>query len=140
MLTSKVFVPNITIQPHITEIPAVLADFTPIAVLLMLSVVMSGIIVVMSRFLGPFRPTARKVAPYESGMQPYGQAVRRIPVRFYRVAVLFILFDIEVIFFLPWAVIFRDLGVYGLVTMGVFFFVLTVGFVYEWKAGGLEWE
>jgi NADH-quinone oxidoreductase subunit A len=73
-------------------------------------------------------------------MQPYGEAIRRIPVRFYRVAVLFILFDIEVIFFLPWAVIFRDLGLYGLSVMGIFFFVLTVGFVYEWKVGGLEWE
>lgn len=117
-----------------------LSDFAPIAALLILSVVMSFIIVFMSRLFGPFRPTSRKLAPYESGMQPYGQAIRRIPVRFYRVAVLFILFDIEVIFFLPWAVIFRDLGVYGLVTMGMFFFILTVGFVYEWKAGGLEWE
>ena len=73
-------------------------------------------------------------------MQPYGEAIRRIPVKFYRVAVLFILFDIEVIFFLSWAVVFRDLRVYGLVVMGVFFFVLTVGFVYEWVVGGLEWD
>ncbi|MBN1201127.1 MAG: NADH-quinone oxidoreductase subunit A [Anaerolineae bacterium] len=117
-----------------------LSDYVPIAALLILSVVMSFIILFMSRLFGPYRPTARKLAPYESGMQPYGQAMRRIPVKFYRVAVLFILFDIEVIFFLPWAVIFRDLGVYGLVVMGVFFFVLTAGFVYEWKVGGLEWD
>lgn len=117
-----------------------LSDYVPIAVLLILTVVMSIVILFMSRLLGPYRPTARKLAPYESGMQPYGPAIRRIPVKFYRVAVLFILFDIEVIFFLPWAVIFRDLGGYGLVTMGVFFFVLTVGFVYEWNVGGLEWE
>ncbi len=118
----------------------VLSDFAPIAALLILVVGMSFLILFMSRIFGPYRPTARKLAPYESGMQPFGQAIRRIPVRFYRVAVLFILFDIEVIFFLPWAVIFRDLRVYGLVVMGVFFFVLTVGFVYEWKVGGLEWE
>jgi len=108
--------------------------------LLVLAVAVCILFVFMSRLLGPFRPTARKLAPYESGMQPYGEAIRRIPVRFYRVAVLFILFDIEVIFFLPWAVVFRDYGLYGLAVMGAFFFVLTLGFVYEWKVGGLEWE
>mgnify|MGYP002682332332 FL=1 len=108
--------------------------------LLVLAVAVSVLIVFMSRLLGPFRPTARKLAPYESGMQPYGEAIRRIPVRFYRVAVLFILSDIEVIFFQPWAVVFRDYGLYGLAVMGAFFFVLTLGFVYEWKVGGLEWE
>lgn len=116
------------------------SDYAPIVALLVISVGVSFLIVFMSRLLGPFRPTARKLSPYESGMQPYGEAIRRIPVKFYRVAVLFILFDIEVIFFLPWAVIFRDLRVYGLAVMGVFFFVLTVGFIYEWKVGGLEWD
>ena len=116
------------------------SDFAPVVSLLVLSIAVSFLIVFMSRLLGPFRPTARKLAPYESGMQPFGAAIRRIPVKFYRVAVLFILFDIEVIFFLPWAVVFRDLRVYGLVVMGVFFFVLTVGFVYEWMVGGLEWD
>jgi NADH-quinone oxidoreductase subunit A len=118
----------------------VLSDYGPIAALVLLSVFMGSLILFMSRIFGPFRPTSRKLAPYESGMQPFGEAMRRIPVKFYRVAVLFILFDIEVIFFLPWAVIFRDLRIYGLVVMGVFFFVLTVGFVYEWMVGGLEWE
>jgi NADH-quinone oxidoreductase subunit A len=82
----------------------------------------------------------RKRAPYESGMKPIGPAIRRMPVKFYLVAVLFILFDIEVIFFLPYAVITRDLGVYGLLVMGVFLFILIVGFVYERKKGALEWE
>ena len=117
-----------------------LSDYAPIAALLILSTGLSAIIVFLSRLLGPYRPTMRKLTPYESGMQPYGEAIRRIPVKFYRVAVLFILFDIEIIFFLPWAVVFRDLGGYGLVVMGVFFFVLMVGFVYEWKVGGLEWD
>lgn len=117
-----------------------LSDYAPIAALLILSVAVSLIIVFISRLFGPHHPTARKSAPYESGMQPFGEAIRRIPVRFYRVAVLFILFDVEVIFFLPWAVVFRDLGVYGLAVMGAFFFILTVGFVYEWKVGGLEWD
>jgi NADH-quinone oxidoreductase subunit A len=127
-------------QLHITEILTVLSDYAPIAVLLILSVAVGFFVLFMSRLLGPYHPTARKLAPYESGMQPYGPAIRRIPVKFYRVAVLFILFDIEVIFFLPWAVIFRDLGLYGLAVMGVFFFVLTAGLVYEWKLGGLEWD
>ncbi|NLF74599.1 MAG: NADH-quinone oxidoreductase subunit A [Chloroflexi bacterium] len=117
-----------------------LSEYAPIAALLILTIIMGIIIVFISRIFGPFRPNARKLAPYESGMEPYGPGIRRIPVKFYRVAVLFILFDIEVIFFMPWAVVFRDLGTYGLVVMGVFFFVLTVGFIYEWKVGGLEWE
>jgi NADH-quinone oxidoreductase subunit A len=118
----------------------VLSDYAPIAALIILSVGLSVLLVFLSRLLGPYRPTMRKLTPYESGMKPYGEAIRRIPVKFYRVAVLFILFDIEVIFFLPWAVVFRDLGAYGLVVMGAFFFVLMVGFAYEWKAGGLEWD
>lgn len=117
-----------------------LSEYAPIAALLILTVIMGVIILFISRIFGPFHPNARKLAPYESGMEPYGPGIRRIPVKFYRVAVLFILFDIEVIFFMPWAVVFRDLGGYGLAVMGVFFFVLTVGFIYEWKVGGLEWE
>jgi NADH-quinone oxidoreductase subunit A len=73
-------------------------------------------------------------------MKPIGPAQRRVPVRFYLVAVLFIIFDVEVIFFLPWAVAMRDLGVYGLIVMGVFTLMLIVGFIYEWKKGALEWE
>lgn len=115
-------------------------DFAPIVALLLIALGVGTLIVVLSRLFGPFRPTRRKLAPYESGMQPYGEAIRRIPVKFYRVAVLFILFDIEVIFFMPWAVVLRDLGLYGLAVMSVFFFVLMVGLVYEWMVGGLEWE
>ncbi len=117
-----------------------LADYAPVAPLFLLAVAIALIVMFISRLLGPHNPTARKLASYESGMRPIGPAVRRIPVKFYRVGMLFILFDIEVIFFLPWAVVFRDLGLYGLATMGVFFFVLVVGFAYEWMVGGLEWE
>ena len=73
-------------------------------------------------------------------MTPFGPGMRRMPVRFYMVAVLFILFDIEVIFFLPWAVVFKQLGLFGVVEMLVFVGVLLVGFVYAWKRGALEWE
>lgn len=117
-----------------------LSEFAPVGALFILSVVITFVVVVISRLFGPFRPTTRKTAPYESGMRPIGPALRRMPVKFYLIAVLFILFDIEVIFFFPWAVIMRDLGIFGLVAMGVFLFILTVGFIYEWKKGALEWE
>lgn len=117
-----------------------LQDFAPIAVLLVIAIAVSLIILVMSRLFGPFRPTERKTAPYESGMKPIGPANRRYPVRFYLIAVLFILFDIEVVFFLPWAVVFREIGLYGLLSMGVFILILTIGLIYEWKVGALEWE
>jgi NADH-quinone oxidoreductase subunit A len=114
--------------------------FAPIAALLVISFLVTLLILFISSIFGPHRPSSRKAAPYESGMKPIGPAVRQIPVQYYLVAVLFILFDIEVIFFLPWAVIFRDLAVYGLVTMGVFTLILTIGLAYEWKSGALEWE
>lgn len=117
-----------------------LQQFAPIAVMIVMAVALRFIILVISRIFGPYRPTSRKNAPYESGMKPIGPGTRRMPVKFYLVAVLFILFDIEVIFFLPYAVVLRDLGIYGLVTMGLFLFILTVGLVYEWKKGALEWE
>ena len=119
--------------------PTVL-EFGPVTALLVISIVLALIISNISRLMGPHRPSYRKSVPYESGMKPIGPATRRLPVKFYLVAVLFIIFDIEVIFFLPWAVSMRDLGVYGLAVMAVFTVILIVGFVYEWKKGGLEWE
>jgi NADH-quinone oxidoreductase subunit A len=73
-------------------------------------------------------------------MPPIGEGTRRMPVRFYLIAVLFILFDIEVIFFLPWAIVFRQLGWFGLIEMFIFIVILLVGYVYAWKKGALEWE
>lgn len=117
-----------------------LQEFAPAGAMILFAIAITFLILNLSRIFGPFRPTTRKTAPYESGMKPIGPAVRRLPVKFYLIAVLFILFDIEVIFFMPWAVVFRDLGFYGLAVMGLFFFILTVGLIYEWKKGALEWE
>lgn len=117
-----------------------LQDYLPIAVLITLSTVFAVLVVVIGHLFGPQRPTARKSAPYESGMKPIGPGTRRMPVRFYLIAVLFILFDIEVVFFLPWAVVFRQLGVFGLIEMFVFILILLVGYVYAWKKGALEWD
>ena len=115
-------------------------EYLPIVVLIVLSAVVAGLAVVFGHLFGPRRPTLRKSMPYESGMRPIGPGTRRMPVRFYLVAVLFILFDIEVVFFLPWAIIFRKLGVFGLVEMLIFIAILMVGYVYAWKKGALEWE
>jgi NADH-quinone oxidoreductase subunit A len=117
-----------------------LQDYLPIAVLLVLSTGVAVLIVVVGHLFGPKRPSARKLAPYESGMKPIGPGTRRMPVRFYLIAVLFILFDIEVVFFLPWAVVFRQLGVFGLIEMFLFIAILLVGYVYAWKKGALEWD
>ena len=117
-----------------------LLQFAPAGVLVILSIVVAFIILVISRIFGPHQPSFRKNAPYESGMKPIGPAHRRLPIKFYLVAVLFIIFDIEVIFFLPWAVSMRDMGWYGLLVMGFFTLILIVGFIYEWKKGALEWE
>jgi NADH-quinone oxidoreductase subunit A len=115
-------------------------EFAPIGALIIIATAVVILITVLSRLFGPFRPTTRKTAPYESGMKPIGPAIRRFPVRFYLIAVLFILFDIEVVFFLPWAVVFRQMGLFALIEMFVFIAILLVGFVYAWRKGALEWE
>lgn len=115
-------------------------DFLPIAVLIILATGLAFTIILLGTIFGPRRPNPRKGSPYESGMRPYGPGQRRMPVHFYLVAVLFILFDIEIIFLLPWAVVLRKLDVFGLVEMGLFVLILLVGLVYAWKKGALEWE
>ncbi|MCU0496635.1 MAG: NADH-quinone oxidoreductase subunit A [Anaerolineae bacterium] len=117
-----------------------LQEFAPILPFIIITILLTFIILVISRIFGPHHPTMRKTAPYESGMKPIGPGTRRLPVKFYLVAVLFILFDVEVIFFIPFALVLRDLGVYGLAVMGLFTLILTIGLVYEWKKGALEWE
>src|SRR3972149_4794593 len=96
------------------------AEYVPILIILLLATALGVIGVAVGHLFGPRRPTARKGEPYESGMRPYGPGNRRVPVHFYLLAVLFILFDIEIIFLLPWAVTLRSLGVFGLVTMAIF--------------------
>lgn len=117
-----------------------LTAYLPIAILITISTGLAIIVILLGNMFGPRRPTERKAAPYESGMRPIGPGTRRLPIHFYLVAVLFILFDIEVVFFLPWAVVFQELGLFGLVEMAIFILVLLVGFVYAWKKGALEWE
>ena len=115
-------------------------EYFPLLIVLIIAVLLGFLVIGLGQLFGPRRPTARKSSPYESGMKPYGKATRRISVRYYLVAVLFILFDVETVFLISWAVVFRDLGVAGLVSMFVFIGILVVGFVYAWKKGALEWE
>jgi NADH-quinone oxidoreductase subunit A len=114
--------------------------YIPIAVMFGLALFIALLVPVLSLSLGPRRPTARKLSPYESGITPIGAAQRRLPVKFYLVAVLFILFDVEIIFLLPWAVTLRQLGLFGLVEVFIFVAILLVGFIWIWKKGALEWE
>jgi NADH-quinone oxidoreductase subunit A len=115
-------------------------EYVAIALMIGLATLIALIAIGLGGLFGPKKESKIKSMPYESGMNPYGDAVRRIPVRYYLIAVLFILFDIEVIFFLPWAITFRKLGWFGLIEMVIFIAILLVGYVYAWKKGALEWE
>ncbi len=115
-------------------------EYIAIGLMIVLATIVALIAIGLGNLFGPKNKSDVKSMPYESGMNPYGEGTRRMPVRFYLVAVLFILFDIEVVFFLPWAVVFRQLGLFGLIEMIIFIVVLLVGYIYAWKKGALEWE
>ncbi|MCA1900383.1 MAG: NADH-quinone oxidoreductase subunit A [Chloroflexi bacterium] len=117
-----------------------LLEYIAIAVMIGVATIIAFVAIGLGELFGPKKSTEAKSIPYESGITPFGEGTRRMPIRFYLVAVLFILFDIEVIFFLPWAIAFRQLGLFGLIEMVVFLAILTVGYVYAWKKGALEWE
>lgn len=117
-----------------------LSAYVPVVILLGLSTFSAIMMVMMSHMLGARRPTRVKQEPYESGMVPLGDTRARFSVKFYIVAILFILFDIETIFLIPWAVSFRRLGLFGFVEGLIFILVLGVGLIYVWKKGALEWD
>ncbi len=115
-------------------------DYLPILVMVVVAFAFAAIALIVSAITGPRRPNPSKLAPYESGMPPFGSARRRISIKYYLTAVLFILFDIEIIFFYPWAVLFQQLKLFGLIEMGVFVIILLVGYVYIWRKGGFDWD
>jgi NADH-quinone oxidoreductase subunit A len=117
-----------------------LLEYIAIAIMIFVATLIAFIAIGLGELIGPKKKSKAKDVPYESGMLPYGEGTRRMPVRFYLIAVLFILFDIEVVFFLPWAIAFRSLGLFGLIEMLVFIVILLIGYVYAWKKGALEWE
>jgi NADH-quinone oxidoreductase subunit A len=95
---------------------------------------------VVSRLVGVHRPDPEKLSPYECGFEAFEDARMKFDVRYYLVAILFILFDLEIAFLFPWAVVLREIGLFGFMAMVVFLGILVVGFIYEWKKGALEWE
>ena len=115
-------------------------EYIAIGLMIVLATIVALIAIGLGNLFGPKKRSDIKSMPYESGMNPYGEGTRRMPVRFYLIAVLFILFDIEVVFFLPWAVVFRKLGLFGFIEMVIFIVILLVGYIYAWKKGALEWE
>ena len=117
-----------------------LAQYVPILMFLGIAVGLAVIIVLASYIAARQRPDSEKLSAYECGFDPFGDARGRFDVRFYLVAILFIIFDLEVAFLFPWAISLGDIGLFGFWSMVVFLGVLTIGFVYEWKKGALEWE
>ncbi len=117
-----------------------LSDYAPLLIYTVIVILVVGLLITLSYALGPRRPHARKILPYESGMVPETPARQRMSVRFYLTAMLFIIFDVEAVFFYPWAVILRQLRWYGLIEMFVFIGILLVALAYIWRNGGFEWE
>ena len=117
-----------------------LADYLPILILFGLASLFATASIYVSSKVGPRKPSAAKEAPYECGITPERLPNERFPVKFYLIAMLFIIFDVEIVFFYPWAVIVRELRLFGLAEMGVFVGLLLVAYVYIWKRGGLDWE
>lgn len=114
--------------------------YAPILILLLVSLLNAAGMMVASHLVSPYRPTPVKQAPYESGIVPLGNTRERFSVKFYMVALLFIVFDLETIFLIPWAVAMRTLGWEGFMAAMIFIGVLTVGLIYEWKKGALRWD
>lgn len=117
-----------------------LGAYLPIIILVVIAILFGLGSLIFSSLIGQKKPSPVKLQPYECGCEPVGSARERFSVKFYLIAMLFILFDIEAVFLYPWAVIFKKLKMFGLVEMGVFIVILLVGYIYVWKKGALEWE
>jgi NADH-quinone oxidoreductase subunit A len=117
-----------------------LENYLPILVFLVVGAVIGSVVITIGFVLGPRRPDSEKLSPYECGFEAFEDTRIKFDVRYYLVAILFIIFDLEIAFLFPWAVVLDKIGMVGFVAMVVFLAVLVVGFVYEWKKGALEWE
>ena len=117
-----------------------LENYLPILIFLVMGAVFGIVPVVLGRLVAPHRPDSDKLSPYECGFEAFEDSRMKFDVRYYLVAILFIIFDLEIAFLFPWAVVLKDIGMFGFVSMVVFLTILVVGFIYEWKKGALEWE
>ena len=117
-----------------------LLEYLPILIFIGLAAVLGGVLIAVPLLIAPSKPDPEKLSAYECGFPAFGDARMKFDVRFYLVAILFIIFDLEVSFLFPWAVAFKSIGLFGFWSMMAFLAVLTVGFIYEWKKGALEWD
>ncbi len=117
-----------------------LENYLPILIFLAIATVIGLALIGLGFVLGPRRPDSEKLSPYECGFEAFEDSRMKFDVRYYLVAILFIIFDLEIAFLFPWAVSLDSIGVFGLVSMGIFLAILVVGFIYEWKKGALEWD
>jgi NADH-quinone oxidoreductase subunit A len=120
--------------------PSLTSDYLPLVVFVILAALISGALLIAPFIVAFKAPDPEKLSPYECGFDPFDDARMRFDARFYLVSLLFIIFDLEVAFLFPWAIVFHDIGSLGFWSMMLFLTVLTVGFVYEWNKGALEWD
>ena len=117
-----------------------LEQYFPILLFIVVGLVLGGVLLTVGSIVAPDRPDPAKLSPYECGFEAFEDARMKFDVRYYLVAILFILFDLEIAFLFPWAIVLPEIGFAGFVAMMIFLLILVVGFVYEWKKGALEWE
>ena len=117
-----------------------LDNYLPILIFILVALGLGGAMILVGAVLGPHRPDSQKLSPYECGFEAFEDSRMKFDVRYYLVAILFIIFDLEIAFLFPWAVVLDQIGLFGFSAMMLFLAVLVVGFIYEWKKGALEWE
>ena len=117
-----------------------LQNYLPILIFIIVGVVFAAVMMGMGFLLGPRRPDSEKLSPYECGFEAFEDARMKFDVRYYLIAILFIIFDLEIAFLFPWAVVLRKIGMFGFLAMVMFLAILVIGFIYEWKKGALRWE
>ena len=117
-----------------------LKDYLPIILFLIIALTLSLAFIMINFILSPKNPDPEKLSAYECGFEPFEDSRMEFDVRFYLVAILFIIFDLEIAFLFPWAISLGNIGLFGFSSMMIFLFILTVGFIYEWKKGALDWE
>ena len=117
-----------------------LENYLPVLIFIVVGVAVGGVMIAIGFILAPHRPDDQKLSPYECGFEAFEDARAKFDVRYYLVAILFIIFDLEIAFLFPWAVVLEEIGYFGYTAMAIFLGILVIGFIYEWKKGALEWE
>ena len=128
------------LQPAWRGVVRMLTHYLPVLIFLFIALLVGVVPLLLGAALGPSKPDSEKLSPYECGFEAFEDARMKFDVRYYLVAILFILFDLEIAFLFPWAVVFDQIGLVGFVAMLIFLGILVIGFIYEWKKGALEWE